>query len=246
MDGGEHTDTGCACQLSGDSFREGLPHSAGGKGAKILIVDDTENIRLLLSRTLAGFGYSEILAASSANEAFKHLMTDPEAQACGAVDLILMDINMPGLDGIEACRRIKDDLGRSDVPVIMVTNGVDTEHLKQAFDAGAMDYVTKPFNRVELRARVESALKLKHALDAQKCVNALLAEKNHALKEAMDKVKLLQGLLPICASCKKIRDDSGTWKVIERYISDHSEAEFTHGICPDCQLRLYPEVSRRL
>ena len=83
-------------------------------------------------------------------------------------------------------------------------------------------------------------------MDAQKHVNELLEEKNRALTEAMENVKILRGLLPICASCKKIRDDSGSWIVIEGYISDHSEAEFTHGICPDCHQDLYPEIYRKL
>jgi len=89
-------------------------------------------------------------------------------------------------------------------------------------------------------------LKLKYALDAQKRVNQLLEEKNLALIDAMENVKILQGLLPVCASCKKIRDVSGDWDSMESYISEHSEAEFTHGICPDCEEKLYPEIHRRL
>ena len=239
-------ETGRNCEGSTEILREELTDWAGGNGMKILIVDDNERMRLLLSRYLDGFGYGEILTAESANQAFKALTPDPEVPASGGVDLILMDINMPGLDGIEACRRIKGDMGFNDVPVIMVTNEDDTEHLKQAFEAGAMDYVKKPFNRLELRVRVESALKLKYALDAQKRVNQLLEEKNLALIDAMENVKILQGLLPVCASCKKIRDVSGDWDSMESYISEHSEAEFTHGICPDCEQNLYPEIHRRL
>ena len=251
MHSGTHIETDCNCEDpteldTTELLREELLDSAGGNSTKILLVDDTDSMLLLLSQYLESLGYDEILTAASANEAFKHLMPDPEDPASRAVDLILMDINMPGLDGIEACRRIKTEMGFNDVPVIMVTSEVDTDHLKQAFDAGAMDYIKKPFNRLELRVRVESALKLKHALDAQKRVNALLAEKNQALKQAMDNVKVLQGLLPICASCKKIRDEAGSWNVMEGYISDHSEAEFSHGICPDCQQRLYPEIYRKL
>ncbi len=151
-------ETGRNREGSTEILREELPDWAGGNGMKILIVDDNERMRLLLSRYLDGFGYGEILTAESANQAFKALTPDPEVPASGGVDLILMDINMPGLDGIEACRRIKGDMGFNDVPVIIVTNEDDTEHLKQAFDAGAMDYVKKPFNRLELRVRVESAL----------------------------------------------------------------------------------------
>jgi len=211
LDDNGHVETGCDCQVFTESLIEEFPDSSGGKGMKILIVDDNERMRLLLSRYLDGFDYGDILTAESANQAFKALTPDPEVPASGGVDLILMDINMPGLDGIEACRRIKGEMGFNDVPVIMVTSEVDTEHLRQAFDAGAMDYVKKPFNRLELRVRVESALKLKHALDSQKRANALLEEKNLALNEAIESVKVLSGLLSICASCKKIRDDSGYW-----------------------------------
>lgn len=139
-----------------------------------------------------------------------------------------------------------DHMGFNDVPVIMVTADEDTESLKHAFEASAMDYVMKPFDRLELRVRVTAALKFKHALDAHKSVNALLQEKNVALNQAMESVKVLHGLLPICASCKMIRDDSGTSKVMDAYISDHSEANFSHGICPDCNEKLYPDVYRRL
>ena len=66
--------------------------------------------------------------------------------------------------------------------------------------------------------------------------------KQHELKEALSKIKILRGFLPICASCKKIRDKTGSWRQIESYIKDHSEAEFTHSICPDCAKKLYPEL----
>lgn len=199
---------------------------------------------------LNGFGYDDILTASNAFEAFKCLMSDPEVPASDAVDLILMDISMPGIDGIDACFRLKNEMGCGDVPVIMVTSHVEPDYLKRAFEAGAMDYVTTPFNRLELQVRVKSALKLKQALDAQKRVNALVEElleqRNQALHEAMEDVKILHGLLPICASCKKIRNDSGNWSELEAYISDHSQAEFSHGICPDCHQKLYPEIYGRL
>lgn len=246
MHGSGHIGTGCNCEVPTESLREKLPDSSGGKGMRILIVDDSGGMRLLLSQYLESLGYGEILTAASANEAFSHLIADPKESGSGAVDLILMDIRMPGLDGIEACRRIKGDMGFDDLPVIMVTGEGNTESLEQAFDAGATDYVTKPLNRLELRVRVESALKLKHAMDAQKRSNTLLEEKNLALIEAMQNVKVLRGLLPICSSCKKIREDSGSWTVIEGYISDHSEAEFSHGLCPDCNQELYPEIYRKL
>ena len=217
LDDNGHVETGCACQVPTESLIEELPDSAGGKGTRILIVDDTENMRLLLSRYLENLGYGEILTASSANEAIKRLMAS-EVQASGAVDIILMDINMPGLDGIEACRRIKGDMGLVDIPVIMVTSEVGTERLKQAFDAGAMDYITTPLDGLELRVRVASALKVKHAMDAQKRVNALLEEKNLALIKAIEDVKVLLSYIPSAPHVK------GSLNVLEGYISAHSEA----------------------
>ena len=228
LDHGEHVETGCSCRVSTESLIEEFSVSAGGKGTRILIVDDTENMRLLLSRYLDSLGYFEILTASSANEAFKHLMADPEVPASDAVDLILMDINMPGLDGIEACRQIKGDMGLVDIPVIMVTSDIDPEHLKRAFDAGAMDYITTPFNGLELRVRVASALKVKHALDAQKRVNALLEEKNLALIEAVENVKVLLRCIPSAPHVK------GSLNVLEGYIAGNFEADFSQGICQDC------------
>ena len=240
------SEPGCSCQAPTDVSVEASPEPRTGKDMKILIVDDAENMLLLLSDYLAGFGYNQITTAESSEQAIEHLTADPEVPASETVDLILMDIVMPGLDGIETCRQIKDGLGCGDVPVIMVTGLDGMEHVRQAFAAGAIDYVTKPFKRLELEVRVASALRLKQAMDVQKRTNTLLEEKNLALKEAMDNVKVLQGLIPICASCKKIRDTSGSWSQLEAYISDHSEANFSHGICPDCQQELYPSVYARL
>ena len=242
MHNGAHIESSCNCDDPTESMREEHLDSASGNTTKILVVDDTHGMVLLLSKYLEYLGYDEVLTAASANEAFKHL--GAEGPTSCAIDLILMDINMPGLDGIEACRRIKGDMGFNDVPVIMVTSEVDTEYLKQAFDAGAMDYITKPFNRLELRVRVESALKLKHAMDSQKRTIALLEEKNLELKEAKANVKILKGLLPICSSCKKLRDDSGSWNVMNGYISDDSGAEISYTVCPDCEQKLYPEFHR--
>jgi len=244
----ECIEAGCACQGTTDSLAEVLPGGsvASGNQMKILLVDDADNMLLLLSEYLEGFGFSQILTASSANEAFALLTADPKVPVSDVVDIILMDINMAGIDGIEACRRIKNDMGCDDVPIIMVTGEVDLEHLNRAFNAGAMDYVTKPFHTFELHVRVKSALKLKQAMDAQKRVNAQLEEKNLALTEAIDNIKVLQGLLPICASCKNIRNDSGSWKQMEEYISEHSEAQFSHGICPECQQKHYPQIYKRL
>ncbi len=126
----------------------------------ILIVDDSPDMRFLLRSILTKAGYNQILDAESAQAAFTTL------NLCGSqslikVDLILMDARMPGIDGIEACRRIKKQIHLRDIPIIMVTANHNLDNLKEAFSAGVMDYMTKPFNTVELLARIASAMTLK-------------------------------------------------------------------------------------
>lgn len=123
-----------------------------------------------------------------------------------------------------------------DVPILMITGDTSPESLWTSFEAGAVDYITKPIHKVELLARVHSFLRLKAETDTRK-------KREKELEEALAQIKSLKGLLPICASCKKIRNDQGFWEQIECYIRDHSEADFSHRICPDCARRLYPELN---
>ena len=134
-----------------------------------LIVDDSPHIRELFKTLLNGNGDSgDVLTADSALEAFKYLgMANPEG-APTTVDLILMDISMPEMDGIEACRWIKSTTSLRDIPIIMITGHSEVEFLDEAFEAGAMDYLTKPVSSVELRARVRSAQALKQEMDRRK------------------------------------------------------------------------------
>jgi CheY-like chemotaxis protein len=131
----------------------------------ILIVDDSAAERLLLSTMLRGAGFASPLTARSAEEALEHLAADGGP---AGVDLVLMDINMEDMDGIEACRRLKALPGVRDIPVIMVTGSADSEDLQAAFAAGAHDYITKPPRRPDLLARVGAALRLKQEMDARK------------------------------------------------------------------------------
>jgi DNA-binding response OmpR family regulator len=134
----------------------------------ILIVDDTLSQQLLLTAVLRSAGYGEVQTAPSAEQAFARLSEDRGAGGEPGVDLILMDISMPDVDGIEACRRIKAQPSWQDIPVIMVTASTETEDLQAAFAAGALDYITKPPKKDEMLARVRSALNLKHEMDARK------------------------------------------------------------------------------
>jgi phosphoserine phosphatase RsbU/P len=133
---------------------------------RILVVDDSDNGRDIAEATLLAAGYQAVSTVGSAAEAYRFLRIDgPVTQEPPAIDLVLLDIVMPEIDGIEACARIRNDTRHADVPIIMVTSLGDMDSLANAFVAGATDYITKPLNRVELLARVRSALKLKSELD---------------------------------------------------------------------------------
>jgi sigma-B regulation protein RsbU (phosphoserine phosphatase) len=212
-----------------------------GIGMGILIVDDSPDQQALLRAILRQAGHTDLLSADSAKTAFSMINMDgqePSAQ----IHLILMDVLMPELDGVEACRQIKSRPHLRDIPIIMVTAKSDLSSLQAAFAAGAIDFITKPVNSVELLARASSALALKKEMDCRKAREGELRRSNDELQKALREVKVLRGLIPICASCKKIRNDGGFWQQLEEYIGEHSEAEFSHGICQPCIKKLYPGV----
>src|SRR6266700_6247651 len=132
---------------------------------RVLVVDDVADSRDLTEAALLAAGYTEVVTADSAWEALKTLDIGRTVDEAPSFDLVLLDIIMPEMDGIEACARIRGDHRYADIPIIMVTSLDDMGALANAFVAGANDYVTKPVNRVELAARVRSALKLKSELD---------------------------------------------------------------------------------
>jgi len=206
--------------------------------ARILIVDDSSDSRRLLQAMLTASGHADLLLAESARDAFRHLGMEESGGPDQKIDLILLDISMPVLDGLEACRLIKAVGRLRDVPIIMVTAMTDPVFLVSAFEAGAMDYIMKPVKKVELLARVGSALKLKKETDRRKTQEEALKKSNAELRQALQEVKVLRGFIPICMSCKKIRDDKGFWQQLESYIQKHSEALFSHGVCPDCYQKL--------
>ena len=201
---------------------------------RTLVIDDSPDMRKLIQSILTTKGQTEVLTAESARDAFRHLAIEDHESGDVAIDLILMDIMMSDMDGIRACQRIKAVERLREIPIIMVTGRTDSEDLRAAFAAGAMDYITKPLNSVELLARVSSALALKRAIDIRKARERELVERHGQLEQALKEVKVLRGLIPICFSCKKIRDDQGYWHTIEAYIQAHSEVDFSHGLCPEC------------
>ncbi len=161
---------------------------------RILVVDDSPDSQLLITSILKYAGYTELLTASSALEAFKYLGMDNPASVSTDIDLILMDIVMPEMDGIEACRLIKSFEYLRDIPVIMVTATMQMKELQMAFAAGAIDYITKPLNKVELLARVSSALKLKREIDNRKAREQELLKLTQRLEELNQMLQRLSSL----------------------------------------------------
>lgn len=135
---------------------------------RLLVVDDTPMALKLMEALLRRAGFVDLRFAASGSEAFQHLGLDDPDDVPPAVDIVLLDVMMPDIDGIETCRRMKAKPRYEDVPVIMVTTLDSASHLTEAFDAGASDYVTKPVEPVELIARVRAALRHKAALDLRR------------------------------------------------------------------------------
>ncbi len=202
--------------------------------AAVLIVDDSPtNLRVLVD-ALESAQFQTLIATDGQMALRQTERFVP--------DLILLDVLMPGLDGFETCRRFKANPLTHHVPIIFMTALSDTASKMTGFEAGAVDFITKPFEHQEVLARVTTHLTLRRLQQALEEKNRQLEQKNNELQEALAKVKTLRGLLPICANCKKIRDDDGYWQQVEVYIERHSEAEFSHGMCPACLQTLYPDL----
>ncbi len=154
-------------------------------------------------------------------------------------DIVISDVRMPVMDGIEMSRRIKTLEGNS--KIILTTAHSDASVLLNSIDAGIDKYILKPVDVEVLFSALETCAE---TVMLERKIQEQAREKDELiakLQDALDNIKKLSGLLPICSSCKKIRDDKGYWNQIERYIAEHSEAEFSHGICPECVKKLYPQ-----
>ncbi|NTW98556.1 MAG: response regulator [Geobacteraceae bacterium] len=191
----------------------------------ILVVDDEPvNIQLISS---ALKGEYVILTALNGHDAISQLKEHTP-------DLILLDVMMPDINGFDVCKIIKANPSFIDIPVIFLT-AMDTEEgAHQGLDIGGTDYLTKPVNLDLLKLRVRNHIESKERNDLVKEQRNLLARQKEELEAVLARVKQLEGIIPICSYCKKIRDDQSSWHQLEQYISDHSEALFSHAICPHC------------
>ena len=194
------------------------------EASRILVADDDLVSLRVLQKLLEKWGH-ETVVARDGTEAWQAL-TRPEAPR-----MAILDWMMPGMDGPTICRRARTVASAHAAYLILLTARIDSIDIVAGLDAGANNYVTKPFHPAELRARLRVGARV---LDLQ----SRLAERVRELEIALKQVKQLRGLLPICMYCKKIRNDGDYWQQVEAYISDHTGAEFSHGICPECYDKL--------
>ncbi len=197
----------------------------------VLIAEDDPVSRRLLEATLTRWGY-QVVVTVDGRDAWDKL------QQPGAPQLAILDWMMPGMDGVQVCRNLRGLKETEGVYIILLTAKGEKSDIVAGLDAGANDYVTKPFDREELRARLRVGVRV---LELQES----LAQRVRELQAALQHVRQLQGILPICCYCKKIRNDQNYWQQVEAYISTHSDARFSHGICPDCwESRVMPELQQ--
>lgn len=204
----------------------------------VLLVDDSPVDLLASGKVLEAPG-REVVTASSGEEALE-LAVNLE------LALIVLDVFMEGIDGFETAERLRRQDALTHVPIIFLTGAsTSEEQVFKGYDSGAVDYLFKPVEPHLLRSKAEVFCEL----SAQK---ALIQEqlneiqrKNEELRRQLEEINTLRGLIPICAACKNVRDDSGYWQSIEGYLSSRSEAEFSHAVCPECARKLYPDYVKQ-
>jgi sigma-B regulation protein RsbU (phosphoserine phosphatase) len=187
---------------------------------RALVADDDPVARVILARALPEWAVEPIVVADGV--AAWEVITSGNAPS-----LAIMDWEMPGLDGPELCRRIRGNPATASMYVILLTGRDTVEDVVAGLDAGADDYLVKPFRAAELRARINAGVRV---LTLQE----RLAERVVELQQALASVKQLSGLLPICSYCKRVRGDEDYWQQVESYVADRTDAEFSHGVCPNC------------
>ena len=196
---------------------------------RILIAEDDRVTARLLTSLLAAWGYEAAVADDG--ESALQMIAEQRTPY-----LALLDWMLPGMDGPEVCRRTR--ASGSTVPgyLILLTAKSGQADLVEGLEAGADEYLVKPIEPGELRARLHAGVRI---LDLQ----ARLANQICELEAALGNIRKLTGLLPICAYCKSIRDDSNYWHRVEEYVGEHADVTFSHGICPKCLPRATQEMT---
>lgn len=199
---------------------------------QILIADDEKVTRIRLEKALIQWGF-DVESFSNGETAWQRLEEPDPPRLC------LIDWQMPGMDGSELCRRVREKFPEEYFYLIMLTARQGIDNVIEGLKSGADDYVTKPFVSRELRSRIDVGVRVIG-------LERMLAKKVFQLEKALEDVKQLRGLLPICSYCNKIRNDNDYWEQVESYITRFSNVEFSHSICPDCyQKHVEPMLERK-
>jgi sigma-B regulation protein RsbU (phosphoserine phosphatase) len=196
---------------------------------RVLIVEDDRPTSRLLAGLIESWGHETVVAADGLSS-LAAFASEPAPQ------LVLLDWMLPDTDGIDLCRQIRATSSGVSAHIIMITSRSEPQDLVDGLNAGADEYLVKPVNPTELRARV-------HAGARVVALQQHLKDRVRELESALASVDRLSGLLPICAYCHSIRDDSNYWHRVEAYVTEHSGATFSHGICPDCRIRVESEFA---
>lgn len=193
----------------------------------ILVVDDDPDILFATMRVLKKEGY-EVQGAETGSECLEKTVQEHP-------DLILLDVQLPDILGTDICFKLRNSPDHQK-KYIMMMSGEKTSSHDQAdgLDAGADGYIIRPVSNRELLSRVKLMVRL---IRAERQNDRYISE----LKQAIEKIKVLSGIVPICMHCKQIRDDQGYWNKLESFISKHSDAQFSHSICDACMEKYYPE-----
>jgi YesN/AraC family two-component response regulator len=198
----------------------------------VLYVEDEaaprEEISLFLKRRI-----KKLITATNGEEGLTRFREDRP-------DLVVTDIRMPVMDGLKMVRAMRDEY--KGIPIIVTTAYTETSYMVEAIDIAVDQYVIKPVDSGKLSAALEKCAEI---IEYRRAHKQYLAERERLitdLQTALSVIKTLRGILPICSCCKKIRDDAGSWRQMESYIRDHSEAEFSHGYCPECAQKALEEI----
>ena len=190
----------------------------------ILVIDDDIGLRKTLLDILKARGY-EIFVAENGTEGLALLQKNP-------VNLVLTDQGLPDMSGIDILSKVKALYPA--IQVIILTGSATFDSAVEATNLGAFSYLLKPYDVDQLLLQIQRATEKQRIEEELRISRQILEAKVTELEATLARVKQLEGILPICMYCKKIRDDTDKWHQMEEYISRHSEADFSHGICPEC------------
>jgi len=200
---------------------------------RVLVAEDDDVSRKLAVAALRRDESYEVCAVGDGASALEAL------SAADGPRLALLDWMMPELDGLEVCRRVRELTDRPYTYIVFLTARVQKEDIVRGLEAGADDYLAKPFHLQELRSRVAVGRRMVELHDT-------VREKVVELEEALTRVKKLEGLISICMHCKRIRDEESAWHRLENYIEKHSDAVFSHALCKQCAEEHYPDLAHKL